>query len=67
MLDKVGRYFFELNEKIYTNLIQTFYANLTIDENNIIHSRVDGIDVTLSADDIAYILALLGEGFDIFS
>jgi len=42
--------------KIYPNLFQTFYVNLTIDEDNIIHSQIGGIDVTLSADDIAHIL-----------
>ena len=59
--------FLEINEKIYHNLVQTFHANLTIDEDNIIHSRVAGIDVTLSADDIAHIMALPSEGFDILS
>ena len=44
--------FLEKNEKIYPNFVQTFYANLTINEDKVIHSRVRGIDVSLSADDI---------------
>ena len=33
----------------------------------VIHSRVGDIDVTLSIDDIAHVLGLSNEGFDIFS
>jgi len=59
--------FLEINEKSDTSLVQTFYANLTVDEDNVIHSRVDRFDVTLSINDIVHILALSSEGFDIFS
>ena len=61
--------FVRLDWKVFlelSNLTQTFYANLTIDEDNIVYSRVGGIDVTLSADGIAHILALPSEGFDVF-
>ena len=59
--------FLEINEKIYPNLVRSFYANLTLNEDRVIRSRVDGIDVTLSADDIAHILAFSSEGVDNFS
>ena len=58
--------FLKINEKIY-NLVQTFYANLTLDEDRIIHNRVGSIDVTLYVNDITHVLALYSEGFDIFS
>jgi len=38
-----------------------------LDEDCVIHSLVSGIDVTLSVDDIAHVLALPIEDFDIFS
>jgi len=38
-----------------------------LDEDRVIHSRVGGIDVTLSTDDIAHVLTLPSKGFDIFS
>ena len=37
-----------------------------MDENNVIHSRLCSVDVSLSINDIAHILALSSEGFDIF-
>ena len=48
-------------------MVQTFYANLSFDDNNVIHSRVGSVDVTLSVDDIALIRALPNERLDIFS
>jgi len=57
----------EINEKIYPNLDRIFYANLTLVEDCVIHSRVGSIGVTLSADDITHILAFPSEDFDMFS
>jgi len=58
--------FFEINVKFYTNLIQVFYTNLTIDHNDVIHSRFGGLYVSLSLDDLANRLCLPNEVFDIF-
>jgi len=48
--------FLQINETSYFNLVQTFYAKLSLDENNVIHSRADSVDVSLSIDHIAHIL-----------
>ena len=37
-----------------------------MDQHNVIHSRVGSIDISLSVDDLAHILTLSSEGFDIF-
>jgi len=58
---------FGIKEKSYPNLLQIFFANLSLDDANVIHSRIGSVDGTLSVADIAHILALPNEGFDIFS
>ena len=68
LFEKLGwKVFLEIKEKFYPNLVQTFYANLSLNDSKVINSRVGSVDVTLSIDDIALILALLNKGLDIFS
>ena len=62
----VEKIFLEINEKYYPQFIQIFYANLTIDQDNIIYSRVGGINVTLSVDDLAYFLILPNKGYGLY-
>jgi len=58
--------FLEINEKYYPQLVQIFYANFSINQNSVIHTRVGDVDVFLSVDDLAHILALLNEGYDLY-
>ena len=53
--------------KILSQFGSNFLCKSFLDENNVIHSRVGSVDVSLSIDDIAHVLALPSEGFDIFS
>ena len=67
LFDRMGwKVFLEINEKSYPNLVRTFYANLSLDQHNIIHSRVGSVDISLSVDDIALIIALPSEGLYLF-
>ena len=56
--------FLEIN--YYPQLVHIFYVNLTIDQNNVIHSMVGGVDVSLSVEDLAHILVLSNEGYYLY-
>jgi len=58
--------FLEINVNFSPILFKCSYAYLFIDQHNLIHSRIGGVDVSLSVDDLANILAFPSEGFDIY-